>query len=360
MKKKGKSEKREFLGAFPSLLHRAFTFPTSDHRVIRFLLRLLLWPLLLLSLAFAGTAAWTSGRLLFPTRRAMQNYHQEILSQPARYGLHIERYTGPQGTPCLLITPSPNPGAARKSRLLRELLAKSGVIPPPWGKIRGTLVLLHGYQGRKEDNLPVAERFCAAGFRCLIPDLPGHGDHPAATATFGKNEVGLVNALLDDAARRFRFAPKPAGLFGISQGGAIALQTAAQSGDRWQAVASVAAFASLDQPVHQAALRLSPELDRISPFTETACASGVYCRAGFTPAGVRPVDDARHLRIPAFIAHGEDDRFIPPASGQAIFDAIPHERKTFRFVKGADHHDVLAVGSNALYAELCAFLLRSL
>ena len=44
----------------------------------------------------------------------------------------------------------------------------------------------------------------------------------------------------------------------------------------------------------------------------------------------------------------------------AIFDAIPHQRKTLRFVKGADHHDVLAGGSNALYAELCAFFLKNL
>ena len=34
-------------------------------------------------------------------------------------------------------------------------------------------------------QLLVAERFCAAAFRCLMMDLPPHGDHPAEVATYG-------------------------------------------------------------------------------------------------------------------------------------------------------------------------------
>jgi len=326
----------------------------------KFFRRLTFWLVLLFLFAFAGTAVWASGQLLFPARRALQDYHRQTLKHPGHHGLHIETYTGPQGTPCLLITPSPDPGEARKARLLRDQLVKNGAKLPKWGQVRGTLVLLHGYGGRKEDHLPVAERFCAAGFRCIVPDLPGHGDNPSPTATFGKNEVRLVEELLDDASKRFRFDPSAAGLFGISQGGAIALQTAAQPGSRWKAVASVASFASLDQPVRQAAIGLLPEFQRILPLTETACACGVYCRAGFIPSGIRPLDAVRNLKVPAFIAHGKNDRFIPYSSGKAIFDAIPHDRKTFREVRGADHHDVLAVGSNPLYAEFCGFFLKNL
>ena len=326
----------------------------------KFLRRLTFWLILLFLIAFAGTAVWASGQLLFPERRALQDYHRQTLKHPGHHGLHIESYIGPQGTPCLMITPSLDPGEARKARLLRDELIKNGVKPPKWGQIRGTLVLLHGYGGRKEDNLPVAERFCAAGFRCIVPDLPGHGDNPSSAATFGKKEVRLVEELLDDASKRFRFDSTRAGLFGISQGGAIALQAAAQPGSHWKAVASVASFASLDQPVRQAAIGLLPELRQILPLTESACASGVYCRAGFIPSSIRPLDAARNLKIPAFISHGQNDRFIPFSAGKAIYDAIPHDRKTFREVRGADHHNVLSVGSNPLYAEFCGFFLKNL
>jgi|GEM_PF-3411362 len=37
------------------------------------------------------------------------------------------------------------------------------------------MLILHGRSGMKEDYLAVAERYRAIGFRCLIPDLPGHG-----------------------------------------------------------------------------------------------------------------------------------------------------------------------------------------
>jgi pimeloyl-ACP methyl ester carboxylesterase len=246
------------------------------------------------------------------------------------------------------------PGAAEKGRKVRELLEQGGRNPPPWGEARGTVVVLHGHIGRKEDSLPICERFCAAGFRCVVPDLPGHGDNPAACATFGKTECALAEELLEDAAARFAFAPRPALLFGVSQGGAIALQTAARPGGRWAGVCSVAAFATLDRPLAKSSEDLAGPL---GPLAGWACQVGVRCRAGFSPAEIRPLDAARRITVPTFIAHGEQDSFISPSNAREIFDAIPHSRKTLRMVPAGSHHDVLAAGSHPLYAEICGFFL---
>ncbi len=324
----------------------------------KFLHRTATATVLLVIVAFIGTAIWGSGKLIHPQRREIQGYHRETEASPDRFGMTIEPYIGPSATPCLLLNPSATPGEAKKGRLIRDLLTQRGVQLSPWGEVRGTLVLLHGYRGRKEDYFPIAERFCAVGFRCIVMDLPGHGENPAAEATFGKNEVRLVESILDDAAARFHFPPTHCGLFGLSQGGAIALQTAARPGKRWSAITSVSAFASLDQPVRYTANAISPALSRITPFTTAACACGVRCRVGFFPSEIQPVTAAASIRIPAFIVHGDQDTFIPISAGESIFRAIPGSNKSFRTIKGAGHHNVLSTGSHELYADISAFFLE--
>lgn len=301
--------------------------------------------------------AWGSSHLVSPHRRGIEDFHRKILDDPAAFGLDVTRYTGPCSTPCLFVVPAPEPGEAKKGREVRALLDKNGHSPPAWGETRGTIVMLHGHIGRKEDFLPICERFCAAGFRCVVPDLPGHGDNPAPCATFGKTECELAESLLDDATGRFKLPHQAAFLFGVSQGGAIALQTAARPGERWAGVVSVAAFASLDRPLAKSSADVAGSL---APLTTFACGVGVRLRAGFSPAEIRPLDAARGITVPALIAHGEIDSFIRPADAREIFDAIPHPRKTFRLVPNGNHSDVLSVGSHALYAEFCGFFMDSL
>lgn len=316
---------------------------------------------LLLFLAFLAVVGWLgSSKLISPQRRGLQDYHREILASPANYGLKIESFNGTGNTPCLLVTPAAQPGEAKKSRILREELEKRGVSTPPWGEITGTVVLLHGHCGRKEDHLPICERFCAAGFRCIVLDLPGQGEHPAVFGTFGVKEAPLVEKLFDEAAARFVFAPSPAYLFGISQGGAIALQTAARTPGKWQAVASLATFCSLNRPVENSAFYRTPACVRFSsPAFAFSVACGARLRAGFWTTDVRPVDAAAKLRMPVFIGHGECDTFIGIDQGREIFAAIPASRKQFRMIEGADHNHVLSKGSHALYADLCQFFLES-
>lgn len=329
-------------------------------RFRRFLIRssLVLAVMVLAALVVIGWQG--SARLVSPARRALQDYHHDILGKPDHHGLTIVPFTAAGATPCLLVTASPRPGVATKSYLVRDELAQRGVRLPPWGSEIGTVVMLYGHGGRKEDHLPICERFCAAGFRCLLLDIPGQGDHPAATGSFGLHEAALVEAVLADASKRFSFPSAPTCLFGVSQGGAIALQTAARSPAKWKAVASVATFASLDRPVLRAAENLLPEPLRFcSPLAAFSVGCGTRLRAGFWPADIRPVDAAGKLNQPVFIGHGDLDGYIGIDQARDIFAAIPGGRKKFRVVTGADHNHVLSKGSHALYADLCQFFLAA-
>lgn len=148
----------------------------------------------LVVVGFVFVVARASSELVSPARRVLQDYHREWLDQPAAHGLSIERFSALDGrVPCLLVQPDARAGLSPRGTKLRDQLTARGIPLPAFGEIKGTLVMMPGRNGGKEDLLPVAERFCAVGFRCLLPDLPAHGKSPMKICTFGASEFdGLL------------------------------------------------------------------------------------------------------------------------------------------------------------------------
>lgn len=308
----------------------------------------------LVAIAMVGSTA-----TLAPKRRSVEPWHREIIQQADEFGIRIKSGQDKRGTPYLVCEPT-SQGKGKKAKLLREELQSRGTALSAPGKIHGTLMLLHGHKGCKEDHLPICERFCAAGFRCLCVDLPGHGKNPATYATFGHKEVSQLMDLWREFLHSHPEAIGPLGIFGVSQGGAIALQLAANEPSTVTAVASVCSFVSLDQPIAASADHLPSILRDAKPLTTRACALGIYCRCGFFPTQISPLNAATRLQCPVFITHGSKDPFVPVASAEQLFQAVPHQDKTLLLIEDAGHHNVLSTGSTALYADLCGFFLRSM
>ena len=241
--------------------------PTSFQRLVRWTCRLA-WLALMGVLGFVLTGVLAGWMLARPPRRALQDYHRDYLDHPAAHGLLIHRAEvsidgPPHPVPYLVCEPDVHAGPAARGTKLRDQLAAGGSVVPAYGFVRGNLVLLHGRKGRKEDLLPVAERFCAAGFRCLLPDLPAHGENMAPNCGYGTfvQEAEIPAAVLDDAARRFSFsADQPAGLWGISMGGSYALSAAKVDAKRWDRVIVVCSFARLYDVVQGQARHLAGPL----------------------------------------------------------------------------------------------------
>jgi len=306
-------------------------------------------------IAFGALTWMASSRLICPPRRFLQDYHQDILVNAREHGMRVESFAV-NGTPCLLCEPLVQPGSAVKGNKLRAELQAQGLPLAPWGEIKATLVLLHGHKGCKEDHLPVAERFCAVGFRCLLVDLPGHGQNPEPFASFGKRESSLPGEVLRAAAMQFKFDPSPAALFGISQGGAIVLQAAARPDEHWFAVAELSSFAALDQVIAQQAQTLFGPLSSMANVVVTTL---VQQRAGYTPSEIRPVDAASKLTMPVLIGHGDADRFVTPDQALVLYAAVPSTRKQFLNIPGSGHSNVLVTNA-PVYATVSRFLLEAL
>lgn len=102
-----------------------------------------------------------------------------------------------------------------------------------------TVLLVHGLGSRGVDLAAVADGL--AGFRCLLPDLRGHGHSPARPVAALADYAGDLVALA-------RAQPEPVAVAGFSLGAWVALEL-------WRAAPdTVSAIALVDPPLDRAPL----------------------------------------------------------------------------------------------------------
>ena len=315
------------------------------------------WVLLVLGVcAVWVTLCWrAASQLSAPPRRPIQGYHSAILAAPASHGLRVSAFTLADGIPVLMCEPQGLPSA--KGRRLRTQMEATGQGFSPEGAVIGTAVLLHGRRGRKEDWLPAAERLCAVGLRCLLPDLPAHGDNLRPRATYGRHEAGLPSRVVREAAARFGFDPGRPALIGISMGGAVAMKAAALDSSLWSSVSVVSTFDRLETAVRgQAEARVghwlgSLWLAGIGPAFE--------CQTTVPLSEIESLSAARTVTVPTLVAHGAMDRVIPMECGRRLFDSVGSSEKLWVEVPDADHGTVL-ITEFPLYATLAQWALKHL
>lgn len=317
--------------------------------------RIFIAMLLLAAPAAWYAVQWAGDEIASPPRRALMDYHREFLTKPTEHGLRIESFTASDGTPCLVCFPAGQVG--ERGRKIRDQIQERGILLPAFGEIKGTLVLTHGRRGRKEDYLSIAERLCASGFRCVIPDLPAHGDHPAKLATYGIREAGLPAMVLAEASTKFNFDPQPAGLMGMSMGGSVAIHSAALTDSPWRALVIVSSFDSFSEVIEGQAGRHAGIT--IGPIWARATAGVYQKRTGIALSDIQPRLRAASITVPTLVAHGGADSVIPPAAGRRLFDSLPTSTtRKWVEIPGADHDNVL-ITPFPIYAEITEWMIRN-
>ena len=315
---------------------------------------LLVVGLLVLSPLVAGW--WAGGELAHPPRRALQDFHREFLADPASHGVVLKTFVCGDGTPCLVCEPDPGGALGKRGQLIREQLAGKNLALAPAGRIIGNLVLVHGRRGRKEDYLLIAERFCAAGFRCILPDLPAHGDHPGQTACYGVKEAYLPAMVLREAAAKFGFAAQPAGIMGLSMGGAVSIRSATDKDAPWKAAVLVSTFDTLENVVRHQAAGLAGKW--CGPLLQGVASRVFEWKTGVPLSAASSISRVSNWKCPVLIAHGTADRVIPLECGRCLYEALPVEtEKSWVEIPGADHDNVL-ITDFPLYAGMAEWMLR--
>jgi len=106
-----------------------------------------------------------------------------------------------------------------------------------------TIVFLHGFTGSSRDFLTIPDAL-KNNYRCLIPDLPGHGKtHILEDANFfpSDRQVALLEQWLDSLGQTRIH------LLGYSMGGRLALQFAVKNSHRLQSLILVSTTAGIKE-----------------------------------------------------------------------------------------------------------------
>jgi 3-oxoadipate enol-lactonase len=239
---------------------------------------------------------------------------------------------------------------------------------------RPTVLLIHGLGATSDSWQLQTPALAAAGYRVLAPDLPGFGQSPYAPPLTIPGMASRLERLL----RGLNAAPTY--LVGISMGGTVALQLAADFPGSVQRLVLVNTFARLRPKGIYGWLVFANRLllvrltglpaqarvisGRIFPKPgQEALRQGLYdqilqadpraYRAAIWALGTfNLLPRVNGLRVPTLVITAEDDRSVPPAN-QAQLLAIPGARQVVIANAG---HGVTAEAPETFNREMLAFL----
>lgn len=338
-----------------------FTFPVepSGPRWLRCAVIVCAAVALVLLLAAAAGIWLAADWMVRPDRRALEDRHRELLEHPAEFGLTLEKFATrtAEGFSLegYLATRAETMGKAERTRRMLARLERAGLTPS--SGIRGTVVLLHGRSGLKENMLTIAQRFVAADFRCVVYDARAHGESGGKFTTFGEKEQDDLSRVIDQVGAMLGERGEslgPLAAFGLSQGASVLLQAMPEEKGIDCAIA-VAPFADLGEQVQNTARnQVWAGLPAWVP-SFVAWTGGV--RASFDPGDICPLRDCPRVNRPVFLAHGTRDGVIPIEHSRRLHEALPHPANVWREVPDGYHRNVLAEGGDDLYQEMVEFLL---
>lgn len=237
-----------------------------------------------------------------------------VAIDPAEDRLPLDRL---EGRSCRQHRVSVGPPAASLSVLVLDP-PEAGMMAA--GRSRGTVVVLHGIRKEKLRMLRTAGRFLEAGYRAVLVDLRGHGRSSGDWMAYGAFEAEDLRQVLDFLEARGEIAG-PVAAYGISYGGAVALQWAAKD-PRVRAVVSVASFSSLRSVVPRYVRMWMPPVGWfMSEEAIQGAIDGAGARGGFDPGLADPAAAIARTGAHVLIIHGQSDFLVPPRHACALKEA---------------------------------------
>jgi len=310
----------------------------------------LFFAFLLLLVLFKTIIFINQEEIMKPTKRMLQSYHYDWLEHPLEHGMNIEKHQSQNKTPYLIVTQNKTKGLSKRQVLLQEQLRKE-----THSKVNGTLVLLHGKNGRKEDLLPVAERYVSLGFTCLLIDLPHHGDSKLDALYYStkKHEQLYVDEVLEDASKYVNI--EHLSMWGMSLGGAFAIANVAHSKHKYEALVLVATFERLDKVLKQKSQAIFG--DAFGGLLYKGLEKSLALFYDFEPRAVNSAKIAQNLKLPLYMVHGKKDELISHEQGKKLFESFASKEKTFYLDVDGDHHNIL-VTKHEFFKESGEFLIN--
>ena len=225
----------------------------------------------------------------------------------------------------------------------------------PQGRVRGTILYLHGVSESKISGLPIADLLCRAGFLVMLYDARRHGESGGRFCTYGFYEKHDASTIITYLQSRADLHLRRIGLFGTSMGAAVALQVAAID-SRVAAVIAESGFARLRSVFDDYQRRM---IKLPFHYLRNIVIIRSEHLAHFKASAVSPVDAVSRIRIPLLLLHGTDDPLIHPSYSQQVYERA-NEPKELWMIPGATHSNTFQVGGDAYQQMVVGFFERTL
>jgi carboxylesterase len=227
------------------------------------------------------------------------------------------------------------------------------------------VLLVHGGGDTPQTLCYLADVLRARGYAVRAPLLPGHG------RTIRHFADVTADAWLDavrDEYRALRARYPWVGVIGVSMGGALAVQLAAEVGGELPVLGLVAPYLSVPARVRRAA-RLAPIWRMMTPYVRSTFGRSIHDPAEeaknlaygiFTPAAlcalITTADRAfavlSRVTAPTLVVQSREDNRITTEACEQSFRALGAREKRLVWVEGAGHIITVDRGRERVLAEL--------
>ena len=212
------------------------------------------------------------------------------------------------------------------------------------------LIVQHGYKDSRDMMLKVSALFNRHGYGVLIDAVRAHDGSEGELITFGHNEMKDLDAFYRYLATRPDVDPKRIGMFGVSLGGSLTIQYAAEN-PNVRAIAVDCAFSSVTDTVATSVtfftgLPAFPFAPMILFWSERL--------GGFRARDIDAKLWIGHISPrPVFLMQGGADVVVSPESGRKLYEAAGEPKELWFdpdlghvqfFAKHADEFERRVVG----------------
>ncbi len=187
----------------------------------------------------------------------------------------------------------------------------------------GTVVLLHGTEQSKANYIGIGGNLAKMGYDVVLIDLRSHGRSTGKYITYGAKEKQDVKNIVDSLISEKKIPAKPIYVFGVTFGGATAIQYAAIE-PNVEGVVVVAPWKDTPSAARRKIFMADVAMKE-QDFQQTLSNAGKL--ADFDPQTTSAVNDAAKLNCPVYIIHGLLDLAVPVSDSEAIIANVKGPKK---------------------------------
>lgn len=220
-----------------------------------------------------------------------------------------------------------------------------------WQKLNNpentTVILLHGVKADKSSLSQRALIYDSLGFNVILLDSRGHGESESMPISFGWNESKDLRLIIENLNNQ---GYKNIILHGLSLGAATSFYTLA---GREMAIALISESCYSD--IQSAFYHRMPDF----PFKSIVFYPLFwFCeiKIGESSSELNPAEKAKNINCPVLLMYGDNEKVLPIADSESIFENISSKSKKKIVFENADHIDFLKHNPKKYLKELSLFL----